>query len=228
MSRTQKPDRSGHDPDPTTLDRRELLRLGAAGLSLAALGGAAGCGPDPRDGAAHRTGDGALTSPGPALPLAAPPMDRVRVGFVGVGLQGGSHVQNFLRIDDVEIHAVCDVDLARRDEVAAWVTEAGQAAPALYGDTETDFERMCAEEELDLVFNATPWEWHVPVCLAAMENGKHAATSIAPTPSCIQPCRLTMARSRGKGEISAARPRIRPVSQIIEPTALPSANSARP
>jgi hypothetical protein len=25
---------------------------------------------------------------------------------------------------------------------------------------------------------ATPWEWHVPVCLAAMKNGKHAATEV--------------------------------------------------
>ena len=37
---------------------------------------------------------------------------------------------------------------------------------------------MCEVEELDLVYTATPWEWHVPVCLAAMRNGKHAATEI--------------------------------------------------
>jgi predicted dehydrogenase len=37
---------------------------------------------------------------------------------------------------------------------------------------------MCAEEDLDLVFTATPWEWHVPVCVAAMKNGKHAATEV--------------------------------------------------
>jgi predicted dehydrogenase len=28
------------------------------------------------------------------------------------------------------------------------------------------------------VFTATPWEWHVPVLLAAMKNGKHAATEV--------------------------------------------------
>ena len=33
-------------------------------------------------------------------------------------------------------------------------------------------------EDLDLVYTATPWEWHTPVCLAAMRNGKHAATEI--------------------------------------------------
>ena len=37
---------------------------------------------------------------------------------------------------------------------------------------------MCGEQELDLVFNATPWEWHVPVMLAALKAGKHAATEV--------------------------------------------------
>jgi predicted dehydrogenase len=37
---------------------------------------------------------------------------------------------------------------------------------------------MCDDETLDLVFTATPWEWHTPVCLAAMRAGKHAATEV--------------------------------------------------
>jgi predicted dehydrogenase len=37
---------------------------------------------------------------------------------------------------------------------------------------------MCAETELDLVFNATPWEWHVPIILAALRNGKHSASEV--------------------------------------------------
>jgi predicted dehydrogenase len=38
--------------------------------------------------------------------------------------------------------------------------------------------RLCETENVDLVFNATPWRWHVPVCVAAMENGKHVATEV--------------------------------------------------
>jgi predicted dehydrogenase len=37
---------------------------------------------------------------------------------------------------------------------------------------------MCEEEDLDLVFNATPWRWHVPISVTAMKNGKHAATEV--------------------------------------------------
>ena len=46
---------------------------------------------------------------------------------------------------------------------------------------------MCATEDLDLVMTATPWEWHVPVCLAAMRNGKHVATEV-PAAMSIDDC----------------------------------------
>ncbi|MCG6955895.1 MAG: Gfo/Idh/MocA family oxidoreductase [Gemmatimonadetes bacterium] len=122
--------------------------------------------------------EGPLRGPAPEQPFAAPPIERVRVGFVGVGLQGGGHVRNFLQLDGVEIVALCDIDEPRNEEVASWVVEAGRPKPRLYGRTTTDFVRMCETEELDLVYTATPWEWHVPVCVAAMENGKHAASEV--------------------------------------------------
>ena len=31
---------------------------------------------------------------------------------------------------------------------------------------------------MDLVLTATPWQWHVPVCVAALKAGKHAATEV--------------------------------------------------
>ena len=46
---------------------------------------------------------------------------------------------------------------------------------------------MCETEDLDLVMTATPWEWHVPVCLAAMRTGKHAATEV-PAAMTIDDC----------------------------------------
>ena len=98
--------------------------------------------------------------------------------MVGIGLQGGSHLGNFLRIPGCRITAVCDV----REERTAWaqqqVTAAGQPLPTAYSRGPRDFERLCEVEDLDLVFTATPWEWHVPVMLAAMKAGKHAATEV--------------------------------------------------
>ncbi len=56
---------------------------------------------------------------------------------------------------------------------------AGHPAPAVYSRGPRDFERLCDTEGLDLVYTATSWEWHVPVMLAAMKAGKHAATEVS-------------------------------------------------
>jgi len=105
-------------------------------------------------------------------------IDPVRIGFVGVGLQGGSHVRNFLQIEGVEIKALCDVDEPRARQVAQWVVDDGRPAPDLYTRGETDFKRLCERDDIDLVFNATPWKWHVPVCVEAMRSAKHTAVEV--------------------------------------------------
>lgn len=164
-------------PGSPSLDRRDLLKLGAAGLGLGAASSLS-----PGLLLAGGPGGGAQVPPipgsAPETPLAAPRLETMRVGFAGVGLQGGSHVENFLKLEGVEVVALCDIDEARNREVASWVVAAGRPEPRLYGRTPTDFVRMCETEEMDLVFNSTPWEWHVPVCVAAMESGSHAATEV--------------------------------------------------
>ena len=112
------------------------------------------------------------------VPTTAKPIPVVRVGFVGVGVKGTEHLANLLKLPGVELRAVCDIDEAASTKAQQLTEQAGQRKPKAYTRGDHDFERMCATEELDLVYTATPWEWHVPVCLAAMRHGKHAATEI--------------------------------------------------
>jgi hypothetical protein len=105
-------------------------------------------------------------------------MERVRIGFVGVGGQGMVHVDNLLDLPGAEIHAICDIVEGKVQSAQDKVVARGFARPSGYTRGPRDFERMCAEEDLDLVFSATPWEWHVPVMLAALSHGKHAATEV--------------------------------------------------
>lgn len=187
------------ESDSRRLDRREALRLGAAGLGAAALGvgGCATPGSDPDPGGSPSGGRraGVSADPAPAGPgvhrfpapdlgpapevlPAAPPMGVVRIGFVGVGGMGTAHVRNLVRIEGCRIQAVCDIRPAHARRARDLIVEAGFSEPTLYTRGEWDFVRLCEEEELDLVYNATPWEWHVPICTTAMENGKHAATEV--------------------------------------------------
>jgi len=105
-------------------------------------------------------------------------IDTVRVGYVGVGSQGTSHVRNLLRVPGTEVKAICDVREEFALRSAKLIEEAGQPVPALYTKGDLDFKRMCAEEDLDLVYTATPWRWHAPILLEAMNTGKHAAAEV--------------------------------------------------
>jgi hypothetical protein len=146
--------------------RRDFLKTSAAAVVTAASASAT----RPEASASEQAAYGPQ--------FAAPPIETVRIGMVGVGLQGGSHLQNFLRIPGCRITAVCDVRPERTDWATKAITSAGHPAPSVYNRGPRDFERLCETEDLDLVFTATPWEWHVPVLLAAMRHGKHAATEV--------------------------------------------------
>jgi predicted dehydrogenase len=132
---------------------------------------------------------GSAQQPAPATstPFAAPKLDEVRIGFVGVGGQGSAHVRNMLRVPGARITAVCDIVEARVKLMQKWIVDAGHKEPTGYSRGPRDFERLCETEDLDLVFTATPWEWHVPVCTAAMKNGKHAATEV-PAAMTLEDC----------------------------------------
>jgi predicted dehydrogenase len=164
---------SDHRDGPAHLDRRDLLRLGAAGVGTAMVANLIAHGE-----AEAGTAPGMHSQSAPELPFAAPALDVVRVGFVGVGGMGSVHVRNLLEIEGVELVAVCDIREAHAQRAATWAQERGKPRPRLYTRGERDFERMCGEEDLDLVYNATPWRWHVPICVSAMSNGKHAATEV--------------------------------------------------
>jgi len=106
------------------------------------------------------------------------PISDVRIAYVGIGGQGSSHVQNLLKISGCRITAVCDIRPERTEWATRVITQAGQKPPAVYTRGVRDFERLCETEDVDLVYNATPWEWHVPIMLSAMRNGKHTATEV--------------------------------------------------
>lgn len=117
----------------------------------------------------------------------APPLDVVRIGYVGVGGMGSAHVENLLKIKGAEVRAVCDIVESKVQRTQEMVEKAGFKKPDGYSRGEHDYKRMCERDDIDLVFIATPWEWHVPMCLEAMKSGKHAAVEV-PAALTIEQC----------------------------------------
>jgi len=148
------------------MDRRDFLKIGGAALAAGAVA------------ARSETADAQTAAATGTAPFTAAPIETVRIAYVGIGGQGGGHVNNLLKIPGCRITAVCDIRAERTDWATKKITEAGHPAPAVYTKGPHDFERLCETEDVDLVYNATPWEFHVPIMLAAMKNGKHTATEV--------------------------------------------------
>ena len=148
--------------------RRDVLRTAtgaAAALSLTRPGTAQAPPPPPGPG-------------GSMMGVAFERRDVVRVGLIGCGSRGPGHVRNLVGIEGVEIKAVCDAVPERVARVQDRVEKAARPRPEGYSKGERDFENLCRRGDLDLVYIATPWRWHVPMALAAMAGGAHACVEV--------------------------------------------------
>ena len=104
---------------------------------------------------------------------AAPKLDKVRVGFVGIGDRGSGAVERMTYIEGVEITALCDVRQAAVDGGQKILAEAGLPKAKEYVNGDLGFKALCESGDVDLVYICTSWEWHVPVAVAAMEGGRY-------------------------------------------------------
>jgi len=115
------------------------------------------------------------------------PHDTVRVGIIGVGGRGSEMLGEFLAVENVEITALCDIVKEKVEKGQRAVEKAGQKRPASFVSGDHDFENLCKRDDIDLVYIATPWDWHVPMALATMAGGKHAAVEV-PAATTLEDC----------------------------------------
>ena len=134
------------------IQRRDFLRLGAAGL-------AAGL---------------ARTARGQGKPKP------IRLGVIGVGGRGSSHLRTALANPAIEVPAVCDIIEARTNRAAAMVAKAREGAKAEgYSKGPLDYRRLLERDDIDAVVIATPMQWHARMATDAMRAGKHAMSEVA-------------------------------------------------
>ena len=95
--------------------------------------------------------------------------EKITVGCVGVGPQGSGDMGNFLRQNDAQVVAVCDVKDPVLKAAQKRVNEHYQGTGcAAY----KDFRELMARDDIDVVLAAPPDHWHVLIALAAVRAGK--------------------------------------------------------
>jgi len=108
---------------------------------------------------------------------AAPKLETVRVGFIGLGSRGPGHVSDMSLIEGVDIKALCDIVPAEVEKTQKRIESAG-FNPALYSSDAEAWKKLCDRDDIDLIYICTPWDLHTPMAVYAMEHGKHVAIEV--------------------------------------------------
>ncbi|MFD2202847.1 Gfo/Idh/MocA family protein [Shivajiella indica] len=117
---------------------------------------------------------------------AAPKLGTVRIGIIGLGQRGPGAVDRLSKIEGVEIKALCDLIPERVDKMKAKL-ENTRHKPEGYSGNVYAWKKLVDRNDLDLIYITTPWDWHTPMAVYAMEAGKHAAVEV-PAAKTLEEC----------------------------------------
>jgi predicted dehydrogenase len=89
--------------------------------------------------------------------------DRVRMGVIGCGSRGVGDMNNFLKLNTVDVPALCDVYPAQIDLARKTATQ---------GKAFKDHRHVLDMKDVDAVIIAVPDHWHTPITIDALNAGK--------------------------------------------------------
>ena len=118
--------------------------------------------------------------------FAAPRLDTVRIGFIGLGNRGPGAVERMKHIEGTDIKALCDIRPEKVNAVKKSL-EGSVHQPAVYTGGSEEWKKMCDRKDIDLVYIATPWALHTPMAVYAMNQGKHVCVEV-PAAKTIAEC----------------------------------------
>ncbi|NQU51784.1 MAG: Gfo/Idh/MocA family oxidoreductase [Bacteroidetes bacterium] len=98
--------------------------------------------------------------------------DRVNVAVIGIRGMGQSHIQEYQKLNNVRVAALCDVDenlFAER--LAKHFTKKNLKEPKIY----TDLRKLYEDKDIDAVSITTPNHWHTLAAIWAIQAGKHVS-----------------------------------------------------
>ncbi len=150
---------------PKQINRRRFLKNTALAAAATALPGAL------RPQTPQAEGSAAIVAPR-AL------KSRLRLGFIGTGLRGQTHLDLALRRTDCEVAAIAEPDPVMRDRALQQIARAGKPKPDIYDRGDYDYLRLLQDRNIDAVVISSPWQWHAPQCIAAMQAGKYVGAEV--------------------------------------------------
>src|SRR5882724_4876551 len=144
------------------------------------------------------------------------PSERITMGFIGVGTQGGGHLLGgawtyvaggYAGRKEVQVLAVCDISRERRERATRRVNDhyAEVYGQGCYKACEAynDFREVLARPDIDAVLIATPAHWHATMAVMAAAAGKDIYCE-KPTAVTLQESQAVLAAVRRSGRVYQA------------------------
>jgi hypothetical protein len=118
----------------------------------------------------------------------AAPIDRIRIGVIGLGGRGRSLLKQLLAIPaGVEVTVLNDPFQKSLDQASGLFIESDLPVPRLLCGEETAWRTVCEDPDIDLILVASPWNLHAAQAVSAMSRGKHVFVEI-PAALTIEEC----------------------------------------
>jgi predicted dehydrogenase len=96
--------------------------------------------------------------------------ERINVALIGCGGMGRANLHDFVRLPEIQVVGLCDVDPSHLQDALADLRRAGR--PTENVRLEGDFRRVLDRRDVDAVIVATPDHWHAYIFIAACAAGK--------------------------------------------------------
>jgi hypothetical protein len=104
--------------------------------------------------------------------------DKIRLGYIGVGLRGRNHIGEGLLRNDVEIVAICDIQESSLRYCRQQFVKAGKKLPVEYTGGVSAYKKLLDRKDIDGVIIATPWQFHKDQAIDAMRAGKYVGCEV--------------------------------------------------
>ena len=111
--------------------------------------------------------------------VAQPEVKPLRLGVIGVGGRGTHLMRLALGFEGVEVQAVCDINEANLNRAVGIVRDIKGNTPVGYSEGPTHYRRLLDRGDVDAVLVATPQQLHGPMCIDALNAGKHTLSEVS-------------------------------------------------
>jgi predicted dehydrogenase len=114
----------------------------------------------------------------PSGTLFAKSEGKVRLGYIGVGARGMSHISAALLRDDTEIVAICDIQERSLNICRSAISKKGRTPAKEYTGGLDAYKKLLEHKDIDAVIIATPWQFHHIQAVDSMLAGKHVGCEV--------------------------------------------------